>query len=604
MTTIRKLFDRAYAAARERSYVRGLLGRPNGDGTYTIPSAVRDNMWYVRVSQEGRQSVTLAKSLGNVPARANLPVRMLFENGQWVIQDVDPFYFSEATSGDATNNFGVPAHTHAIGSNLEYEIEPMRVGVGLVRPAGGWVVSVGAFRYLSGSTWETYPGATVSLLANRPGTSGKHRLAIVTVDPSTNLASVVNGSEEDYATALDQTSIDAISIGTKIPLAAVRIRNDDTTINVQSRFIDARGWLNLGGAGALNDLSDVVITSPTNGEMLYYNSVTGWYNDDPPFVPVNLEDLLDVSFTTLTDGDWLRYDSGGNEWVNDTIQLDDLTDVNLGTPTGGQVLAYDDGPGEWVPANPSSGALDDLSDVTITAPSDGEVLTYDSGSGEWINAAPTGGGGGGALDDLSDVTITTPSSGDTLRYNGSGWVNAHVGRTIITDWSFRDGTGLSTSSFTWKGNRFTPDVDVDLYAICYFGTIVANGVYQAAVITGTGTPGNIATATKSASHTVGASPASLLGAHIWLEFSSPVRLTAGTQYGLMVGRTDGAGTYQLPVPFTGGTGAHNAVPMPGLSHGAGWRVADASLTVGSAIDQATGNSMAQGFRFRFPNSVY
>lgn len=179
-----------------------------------------------------------------------------------------------------------------------------------------------------------------------------------------------------------------------------------------------------------------------------------------------------------------------------------------------------------------------------------------------------------------------------------------VGRQLITDWSFRDNTVLSTSAFCWKGNRFTPDKTVDLYALCYFGTIVANGVYQAAVITGSGSPGNVATVTKSASYTVGASPATLAGGHIWLEFAAPVRLAAGTQYGLMVGRTDTSGTYQLPVAFNGGAIPSNAVPMPGLSHGAGWRVAVAALTVGSTIDQATGNSMACGFRFRFPDSAF
>lgn len=564
MTTIRKIFDKAWAASEQRSWVRGLIGAPDG----TIQSPTRAGFCYLRVSQEGKQSVTLAKHLGRVPLRYNLPVKARFENGTFVIYSVDDFYYGEATATDQSNNFGIVQHTHMLGSGLEYEIEPMRVGVGLVKPAGGWVIEILSFRYLTGSTWETYPGATISLLANRPATSGKHRLAVVAVDPSTNTASVVNGSEEDYATTLDQASIDAISIGSKIPLAAVRIRADDTTINVQSRFIDARGWLNLGGAGALADLSDTTIVSPANGEMLYYNSVTGWYNDDPPFAPENVEDLADVTFTTLADGDWLRYDVGTGDWVNDTIQIDDLTDV------------------------------------TITTPSDGDVLTYDNGAGEWVNAPA--GGAGGALADLSDVTITTPSDRDSLVYdNGtSEWVNRHTGVTLLTDWSFRDNTLLSTSSYAWKGNRFTPDKDVDLYALCFYGTIVANATYQAAVITGTATPGNIDTVTKSASHTVGASPASTAGGFIWLEFSSPVRLTAGTQYGLMVGRTDGSDTYQLPVLLNGGAIASHAVPMPGASHGANWQVADASLSAGSTITQATGNSMGCGFRFRFPDSVY
>lgn len=565
MTTIRKLFDKAYAAARDRSYTRGILGDPDGN----VRSSTRPEFAFVRVSQEGRQSVTLAKHLGRVPLRAGLPVRMLFENGVFVIEGVDSFYYDAATSADTANPYGVPAHTHALDSGLTYLLEAMRMQPGLVRPLGGWTVAIESFRYLSGSTWETYPGTTtLSLLANRPATSGKHRLAIVTVDPATNTASVVNGSEEDYATTLDQASIDAISIGTKIPLAAVRIRADDTTINVQSRFIDARGWLNLGGVGSLAGLADVDLDTPAPNDILLYGGGSKWVNAPYPTIPENLEDLADTNFTALDDGHSLIYNLGSNQWINVAMLLSMLFDVDFDTLTDGQTMRFDGGDEVWRNVDPD----------TVVA--------------------------GGAFGDLSNVILSAEADRDVPVYDSGDWVNRHTGRTLITDWSFRDNTGLSTSSYAWKGNRFTPDVDVDIYAMCYFGTIVGNGVYQAAVITGSGSPGNIATVTKSATYTAASSPASLTGGHMWLEFSSPVRLTAGTQYGLMVGRTDAGGTYQLPVAFNGGAIPSNAVPMPGLSHGAGWRCDDATLTVGSAINQQTGNSMACGFRFRFPDSVY
>lgn len=499
--SIKKLFDKAWMASEQRSWQRGLLGAPDG----TIQSPARAGFVYIRISREGQQSVTLAKHLGRIPFRYNLPIRARLENGVFVIGGVDDFYYGEATSGDTSNNFGVVTHTHSLSSGLTYLIESQRMQPGLVRPNGGWTISIEPARYYSASTWQTYLGLTaLSLLGNRPSTTGKHRLVVITIDPATNLTAVVNGSDQNYATSLTQADIDAVSIGDKIPLAAVLMRADDTTINIQARYIDARGWLNIGGgATTLAGLTDTQIISPTTGQMLYYDSVAGWYNDDAPIIPQNLEDLSDVSFTTLADGD---------------------------------------------------------------------LFAYDSGTGDWVNIDPATVGG--------------------------------TGVSLITDWSYRENSSLSTSAFSWKGNRFTPDKDVDIYALCYYGTIVANGVYQAAVITGTATPGNVNNVEKSAAHTVGASPASLLGAHIWLEFDPPVSLTAGTQYGLMVGRTDGADNYQLPVAFDGGTSANVAVPMPGLSHGNGWRVADASLDPGSTIDQATGNAMACGFRFRFPDSSY
>lgn len=564
MSNIRKLFDKAYVAARERSYTRGILGDADGN----LLSATRPDFVRVRVSQEGRQSVTLAKHLGRVPLRVGLPVRMTFENNVFVIEGVDSYYYDSATATDTTNNFGVTPHNHNLASGLTYLIEAQRMQPGLVRPNGGWTITIEPARYYSGSTWETYAGeSSISLLGHRPATTGKHRLVLVTIDPATNTTSIVDGSDQNYATAFTQADIDAVSIGSKIPLAAVLMRADDTTINIQARYIDARGWLNIGGgASTLADLTDTNIVTPSNGQMLYYNTVGGWYNDDAPIIPQNWEDLNDVSFTTLGDGDVAVYDSGTNEWIN---------------------------------AEPT---LDWLNDVVVPSPSTDDILQFNGTN--WVNVAPGAAVPTGTLDSLSDVVASTPATGDVLKFDGTDWVNAHIGRTIITDWSFRDAQALSTSSFAWKGNRFTPDVDVDLYALCYFGTIVANGVYQAAVITGTGTPGNVNTVTKSASYTAGASPATLLGGHMWLEFSSPVRLTAGTQYGLMVGRTDSTNTYQLPINFNGGTSASTAVPMVGLSHGSGWLVPHATLAVGTAITQNGTNSMACGFRFRYPGSVY
>lgn len=567
MTELRKAWDRAWLATERRSWVKGLLGQP--DGTLTLTD--RPGFVYMRVSVEGAQTITMAKHLGRVPLRANLPVRMRLENGVYVVYGVDDFYYDAATTGDTPNAFGVPAHTHAIGSGLEYEVEAQRLAPGLVRPAGGWLAAVGLVRYYAAGAWQTYGGETLSLLASRPTTSGKHRWALISLNTATNLAEVALGSDEDYATALAVADLDAISIGDNIPLGAVQIRSDDTGLTALDRYYDARGWLNIGGgASTLADLSDTNINTPSDGQMLYYNSVGGWYNADAPLIPQNFEDLSDVSFTTLADGDVAVYDAGTNDWVNAAPTLD------------------------W------------LNDVVVPSPATDDVLQFDGTN--WVNVAPSAAVPTGTLDSLSDVNVGGAATDDTLQFDGTNWVNVHIARTLITDWSFRDAQALSTSSFAWKGNCFTPDADVDLYAMCYFGTIVANGVYQAAVITGVSnsaaTPGNVATATKTTTYTAGASPATLLGGHMWLEFSNPVRLTAGTVYGLMVGRTDGTGTYQLPVNFNGGTNAGFAVPMVGLSHGTGWRVADAALTVGTAINVAGGNSMACGFRFRYPSSVY
>ncbi len=251
---LRTAFDRAWKGAEHRSWIRGLIGRPETDGTYTVVVADRPGYVYVRVSQEGAQSLTIAKSLGKVSLRGNLPVRMRREPGSGlVIHEVDDLYYEAATAGDATNIYGVQQHTHALDSGMPYEVEAMRLAPGLVHPNGAWEVSVGAFRYYYNAAWETFAGGTLSLLANKPSTSGKHRLVVVCLDPSTNTLTAVSGSDQDYATTLDQDDIDAISIGDTFPLGAVLMRQDDSNIETQSRYIDARGWLNYSAGVTFDD---------------------------------------------------------------------------------------------------------------------------------------------------------------------------------------------------------------------------------------------------------------------------------------------------------------------------------------------------------------
>lgn len=248
-------FYNAYRRVEYRSWVHGLLGKPNGSGGYTVAVADRPGHYFVRISQQGVLTVTTARAALAIPARANLPVRMRLEQGTgYVIHALDTTATLDAAlANDVVNVYGTPQHTHDLDSGLTYLIEAQRMEPGLVRPAGGWFVTIEPFRYYYGGSWQTYPGATISLVSNKPSTSGKHRLVVVCVDPATNTETAVNGSDADYATTLNQESIDAISIGDKYPLAAVLIRADDSNVATQSKYLDARGWLNYADSLTFND---------------------------------------------------------------------------------------------------------------------------------------------------------------------------------------------------------------------------------------------------------------------------------------------------------------------------------------------------------------
>jgi hypothetical protein len=104
----------------------------------------------------------------------------------------------------------------------------------------------------------------------------------------------------------------------------------------------------------------------------------------------NIGDLSDVTITTASNGQVLAYDSATSQWLNSTLSssstLDALTDTNITGLADGQYLTYNSGSSEWqnVSFNQS---LADLSDVTISNPTTGNILQY--GAGGWQAQAAT-----------------------------------------------------------------------------------------------------------------------------------------------------------------------------------------------------------------------
>jgi hypothetical protein len=127
--------------------------------------------------------------------------------------------------------------------------------------------------------------------------------------------------------------------GTNITLTIA----DDSANDEVDVTITASG----GGGGNLDSLTDVVITSPSTGQVLKYNG-TNWINDTDATGGGggNLDSLTDVIITTPTNTQVLKYN--GTNWVNaaDTVgatNLDQLTDVILNNTTtlaSGDVLWY------------------------------------------------------------------------------------------------------------------------------------------------------------------------------------------------------------------------------------------------------------------------
>ena len=225
-----------------------------------------------------------------------------------------------------------------------------------------------------------------------------------------------------------------------------------------------------GGGGTsnvvvLNDLTDVIASSPTNNQVLTYdtsvlnpatNNLGAWVPKTPSSSsssPSSLGDLANVS-DSVDDGgmsgilwhhpsndQWMRVSLDSNyftiDWNNYTLsltnigsgsgasELKELSDVNSNlSPSAGSVLAYDSYNSKW---DSKSLELDDLSNIDTTSVQNGYVLTYNNINQHWEAQAPTGGSGPSTTyyadnytTTLSSTTFSTISS-PALRVDTAGY---------------------------------------------------------------------------------------------------------------------------------------------------------------------------------------
>lgn len=163
-----------------------------------------------------------------------------------------------------------------------------------------------------------------------------------------------------------------------------------------------------GGATDLDGLTDVTITTPSNGQVLKYNG-TVWVNgtDNAGTTINSLDDVADVTITSAASGDFLKWN--GTAWINDPI--------NLATDTVGNYMT-----------DVSAGT-----GISVThTPGEGSTATVG------LNAS---------LDNLTDATISTPEEFQSLVYNGTAWVNGYA--STVTYVRNAESTTLTTGTVVY-----------------------------------------------------------------------------------------------------------------------------------------------------------
>lgn len=248
---LQRAADRFVAASLERGFIYGTVGRQNENGSHSVVVAGRPNYLYVTV--DGEQASTIARA-GATPRVAGLPVRMKREQGELVIVDVNQLALGAFLSGGA-GGYNVAFHHHNEGSGLEYAVNSSRLKPGRVRYVEALTVHIGEFAYSHGGEWRWWPGGNIDLTAVKPATADTWAWVLVGVDPSTNAAVAVAGASQAVGVELTVDQIETIAFNGYIPCGAVRVRADDTALNLASRYADARIWLDRLGASGGGDVA-------------------------------------------------------------------------------------------------------------------------------------------------------------------------------------------------------------------------------------------------------------------------------------------------------------------------------------------------------------
>ena len=275
----------------------------------------------------------------------------------------------------------------------------------------------------------------------------------------------------------------------------------------------------------LNELGDVTITSPSNGEAIVYNSTSGlWENSTVSASVAALDDIGDVTITTPANGEALVYNSTSGDWENGTVSasvaaLNDIGDVTITTPANTQVIKYNSTSGDWengavayadVSGTPTlatvatTGAYSDLSGTPTLAtvattgaysdlsglPTLGTAAALDVGTSAnnvvQLNGSaqlPAVDGSQltgisatvAALNDIGDVSAAAPNNGDVIAYNSTSgdWEAAAQGVSlpIVTVSSPSTDQTLSASTGIEEAYIYTPSaaITVNLVAAATCG---------------------------------------------------------------------------------------------------------------------------------------
>lgn len=271
------------------------------------------------------------------------------------------------------------------------------------------------------------------------------------IDDTNTTNKFTNSTEKQAWNGKSTVSVTQIkSSGEKI--ATINVNGTDTDL-----YASAGGG---GGGGAvdsvngmtgdvvldLDDIHDTVISSPTDGQVLGYDSTTSkWTNINQSG---GVSSVNGETGAVVLDADDISDTNTTNKFVTATEKStwDGKQDALTFTSTpsaSNKVVTSDD-----LPTVPSD--IDDLSDVEITSPSNGQVLGYDGS--KWTNVNAPSGGGGHTIKNESGTALTQR---DNLQFKGCAVSDDSTNNATIVSVQTSNRNLLDNAWFTVNQKGFT-----------------------------------------------------------------------------------------------------------------------------------------------------
>lgn len=210
----------------------------------------------------------------------------------------------------------------------------------------------------------------------------------------------------------------------------------DTTGAVSDQVLKFDGTKFIPGTAstvaAIDDLTDVVITTVSDGDVLTYDSGTSQWVNQPATTVAAIDDLTDVVITSVSDGDVLTYDSGTSQWVNQPatggVGATYTQTIGNGSSTSFVITHNLSTRNVVVGVREASSPYADVAIAWEATTTDTITVYFDSAPSSnsrviTVYASVTGDNVNLAIDDLSDVVVPTPTEGQILSYDGTNWVN-------------------------------------------------------------------------------------------------------------------------------------------------------------------------------------